>query len=83
MFAVLEFWDFFWIFVIVLLFAGGTRGAAVYFQRKDEMRLRRLEKKVDLLLSCAQLSESDRDELRRINEELQVTRLRRRESVPG
>jgi hypothetical protein len=78
MLAVLEFWDFFWIFVIVLVFAGGSRAVA-YFQPKDEMRLRRLEAKVDLLLRSAALSDTDRAELRRINEELQLNRIRPRE----
>jgi hypothetical protein len=81
MFAVLEFWDFFWIFIIVLVFAGGARGALAYFQPKDEMRLRRLERKVDLLLGSAPLSDADRTELRRINEELQVNRIRGRQPV--
>ena len=83
MFAVLEFWDLFWIFLIVLFFAGGTTAVTSYFQPKDEMRLRRLEAKVDLLLRCASLSESDREELRRINEEYQVTRIRPREPSPS
>jgi hypothetical protein len=78
MLAVLEFWDFFWIFVIVLVFAGGSRAVA-YFQPKDEMRLRRLEAKVDLLLRSAALSDTDRAELRQINEELQLNRIRPRE----
>jgi hypothetical protein len=39
------------------------------------MRLRRLERKVDLLLALAPLSDADRAERRRINEELQVNRL--------
>jgi hypothetical protein len=82
MLAVLEFWDFFWIFVIVLVFAGGSRAVA-YFQPKDEMRLRRLEAKVDLLLRSAALSDTDRAELRRINEELQVNRIRPREAAPS
>jgi hypothetical protein len=83
MFAVLEFWDFFWIFLIVLIFAGGTTGVTSYFRPKDEMRLRRLEAKVDLLLRSASLSESDRAELRRINEDYQVTRIRPQEPSPN
>jgi|GEM_PF-6922283 len=83
MFAVLEFWDLFWIFLIVLIFAGGTTGVTSYFRPKDEMRLRRLEAKLDLLLRCASLSESDREELRRINEDFQVTRIRTREPSPS
>jgi hypothetical protein len=45
----LNFWDFFWISIIVSVFAGGT---AVYsmFKPSDRIRLRRLEAKVDLLL---------------------------------
>jgi hypothetical protein len=52
MFAVLEFWDLFWIWIIVIvgvsLYAGGT----VAYARKpsDGARLRRLEAKVDLIL---------------------------------
>ncbi|HJZ93139.1 MAG TPA: hypothetical protein VKE40_19840 [Gemmataceae bacterium] len=82
MLAILEFWDFFWIFVIVLVFAGGSRAVA-YFQPKDEMRLRRLEAKVDLLLRTTALSDADRAELQRINEELQVHRIRPREPAPS
>jgi hypothetical protein len=82
MLAVLEFWDFFWILVIVLVFAGGSRAVA-YFQPKHEMRLRRLEAKVDLLLRTAPLSDTDRAELRRINEELQVNRMRPPEPAPS
>ena len=53
MFAVLEFWDFFWIWCIVsvavFLYAGGS---AVYasFKPSDAARLRRLEAKADLIL---------------------------------
>jgi hypothetical protein len=78
MLAVLEFWDLFWIFLIVVIFAGGVRGVTSYFRPKDEMRLRRLEAKVDLLLKCASLSESDSAELRRINEDFQVNRIQPR-----
>ena len=74
MFAVLELWDFVGVAAIVLLL-GGARGALDYVRPKDEMRLRRLERKVDLLLAGAPLSDADRAELRRINEELQVNRL--------
>ena len=76
MFAVLEFWDFFWIFLIVLIFAGGTSGVTSYFRPKDEMRLQRLEAKVDLLLKSASLTESERAELQRINADFQVNRIR-------
>jgi hypothetical protein len=83
MFAVLEFWDFFWIFLIVLIFAGGTTSVTSYFRPKDEMRLRRLEAKVDLLLKSASLSESDRAELQRINADFQVNRIRTGEPGPS
>jgi len=49
MFTVLGFWDFFWIWIIVAVFAGGTV-AYSKFKPSDRVRLRRLEAKVDLLL---------------------------------
>ena len=49
MFGVLEFWDFFWIWVIVTTVAGGTVAYSM-FKPSDRVRLRRLEAKVDLLL---------------------------------
>ena len=72
-FAVLEFIDFLLIGVIVLVLAGGSRAAAsVFLQDKDELRLRRLERKLDLLLQHAALPAEGREELQRINAELQV-----------
>ena len=49
MFGVLNFWDFFWIWIIVAIFAGG-RAAYSLFKPSDRVRLHRLEAKVDLLL---------------------------------
>ena len=49
MFGTLGFWDFFWISVIVIFFAGGT-AAYSRFKPSDRVRLRRLEAKLDLLL---------------------------------
>jgi hypothetical protein len=49
MLASLEFWDFFWIWIIVTVFAGGTAAYSI-FKPSDRVRLRRLESKVDLLL---------------------------------
>ncbi|HZN07122.1 MAG TPA: hypothetical protein VFB65_10065 [Pyrinomonadaceae bacterium] len=49
MLASLEIWDFLWILILVMAFAGGS--AAYYkFKPSDRLRLRRLEDKVDLLL---------------------------------
>lgn len=45
----LEFWDLFWIWIIVMIFAGGTAAYSM-FKPSDRLRLRRLEAKVDLLL---------------------------------
>jgi ribosomal protein L7/L12 len=49
MFAALDFSDFFWIWIIVMFWAGGS---TVYsnFKRSDARRLRRMEEKVDLIL---------------------------------
>jgi hypothetical protein len=49
MLASLEFWDFFWIAIIVMVFAGGTAAYSI-FKPSDRVRLHRLEEKVDLLL---------------------------------
>ena len=49
MFAVLEFSDFLWIFVIVSSFSGGS-AAYSYFKASDASRIRRLEAKMDLVL---------------------------------
>lgn len=49
MLASLEFWDFFWIWIIVMTFAGGTVAYSM-FKPSDRVRLHRLEAKVDLLL---------------------------------
>jgi len=48
MLASLEFWDFFWIWIIVMV-AGGTAAYST-LRPSDKDRLRRLEAKVDLLL---------------------------------
>jgi hypothetical protein len=53
MFAVLEFWDCFWIWVIVSLAVSGYAGSKVAYARfrpADTARLRRLEAKTDLIL---------------------------------
>jgi hypothetical protein len=53
MFAILEVWDFIWVWVIVVLavtvYAGG-RAVYVRFLPSEAARLRRLEAKVDLIL---------------------------------
>jgi hypothetical protein len=71
-FAVLELTDFLLIALIVLFLAGGTHAVARFWEEKDEMRLRRLERKLDLLLQHAALPAEAREELRQINAELQV-----------
>ena len=58
MFAVLEFWDFFWIAVIVSLFAGGSAAYSL-FKPSDAARLRRLEAKADLILKHLGLEYKD------------------------
>jgi hypothetical protein len=52
MLAVLEFFDFCMISVIVMLFGGGSV-VYNYFRPADKARLRRLEEKMDLLLQRA------------------------------
>jgi len=53
MFGVMDFWDFFWIWLIVTValsvYAGG-KAAYGRFKPSDVARLRRLEAKVDLIL---------------------------------
>jgi hypothetical protein len=49
MFGVLEFWDFFWIWIIITAVVAGTVAYST-FKPSDRVRLRRLEGKVDLLL---------------------------------
>ena len=49
MFAVLEFWDFLWIAVIISIFAGGSTAYSLS-KPSDAARLRRLEAKLDLIL---------------------------------
>lgn len=58
MLAVLGFWDFFLIAVIVMVFAGGT---SVYskFRASDARRLRRVERKLDLILNELNLKYED------------------------
>ena len=51
MFGVLEFWDFFWIWIIVTI----TIAAYSVFKPSDRVRLRRLEAKIDLLLKSLNL----------------------------
>jgi hypothetical protein len=58
MFAVLDFWDFFWIWVIVIVFAGG-REAYSYFTPPGAARIRRLEAKLDLILKHLGLEHKD------------------------
>ncbi len=48
--VVLEFWDFWWIWVIVVF---GLSGLTVYLQPKERGRLRRIEAKLDQLLKQA------------------------------
>lgn len=54
MLASLEFFDFLWISMIVMIFAGGTAAYSM-FKPSDRVRLRRLEAKVDLLLKSLNL----------------------------
>jgi pantothenate kinase-related protein Tda10 len=54
---VLDFSDFFWIWVIVAL---SVSGLSVYLKPKDQARLRRLEGKLDLLLEHAGLANNDK-----------------------
>lgn len=58
MFADLSFWDFFWIWLIVVIFAGGS---AVYSHLKpsDAARIRRIEAKLDLILNELKLEYID------------------------
>jgi hypothetical protein len=59
MFAtVLEFSDFFWIWVITTI---AVSGMSVYLKPKDQARMRRLEKKIDLLLEQSGLSKEKED----------------------
>jgi hypothetical protein len=59
MFAVLEFWDFWWIWIIVAIFSGGSAAAYSYFKPSDAARIRRLEAKVDLILKHLGLEYKD------------------------
>jgi hypothetical protein len=59
MFAVLELTDFAAIAVIVVLLAGGSTAAYSYFKPSDVARLRRLEAKVDLILTHLGLEYAD------------------------
>jgi hypothetical protein len=62
MFAVLEFWDFLWIWCIVSLAASiyaGGKAAYGRFNPSDFARLRRLEAKVDLILKHLGLEYQD------------------------
>ena len=59
MFAVLEFWDFWWIWIIVTIFGGGSAAAYSYFKPSDAARIRRLEAKVDLILKHLGLEYND------------------------
>ncbi len=59
MFAVLEFWDFWWIWIIVAIFGGGSAAAYSYFKPSDAARIRRLEAKVDLILKHLGLEYKD------------------------
>jgi CHASE3 domain sensor protein len=56
--AALGFWDFFWIAIIVMFLAGGT---SVYskFKASDARRLRRVERKLDLILNELNLKYED------------------------
>jgi ribosomal protein L7/L12 len=55
LFAVLEFTDFAIIAGIVAVLAGGTAAARSYFKPVDRARLDRVEQKIDLLLTHADL----------------------------
>jgi Ribosomal protein L7/L12 C-terminal domain len=75
MFAVLEFWDFFWIWCIVSLavslYAGGA-AAYARFKPKDAARLRRLEAKADLILRHLGLEYQDPATPGRLSEEVKA-----------
>ncbi|HBI45497.1 MAG TPA: hypothetical protein DDY78_21975 [Planctomycetales bacterium] len=58
MFAALEYWDFFWIALIVILFAGGS-AAYSFYKPSDAARLRRVEAKLDLILKHLGLEYND------------------------
>jgi hypothetical protein len=62
MLAVLDFWDFFWIWCVVTLavsiYAGG-KAAYGRFKPSDVARLRRLEAKTDLILKHLGLEYTD------------------------
>jgi hypothetical protein len=56
-FAVLEFWDFFWIWVIISIFAGGS--LTLRLKPAIAVRLRRVEAKLDLILKHLGLEYTD------------------------
>lgn len=58
MFATLTFWDFFWIWIIVIVFAGGS-AAYSHMRPSDAIRIRRIEAKLDLILSELKLEYVD------------------------
>lgn len=70
MFAVLEFFDFCWISVIVMLFGGGTVVYS-YFGPADKARLRRLEEKMDLLLRRAGIGYEESKEAVPLSDEVE------------
>ena len=51
LFAVLEVFDFAIIAALILVFAGGGAAARAYLRPKDRDRLRRVEHKLDLILT--------------------------------
>jgi hypothetical protein len=51
LFAVLEFWDFALIALLIIIFAGGGAAASAYLRPRDRRRLERIEHKLDLILT--------------------------------
>ncbi len=67
----LEFWDFFWIALIVIIFAGGT-AAYSHMKPTDAARIRRIEAKLDLILSELKLDYVDPASPGGLSEEVKV-----------
>jgi Ribosomal protein L7/L12 C-terminal domain len=73
MFAVLEFWDYAIIAVVVSAFAGGTAAYASFsFRPTDSARLARLERKIDAILRHLNIEYVDPASPERLSEEVQA-----------
>ena len=59
MLAVLDVMDLFWIWLIVIIFAGAGKAAFSFFKPADVARIRRLESKIDLILQHLGLKYED------------------------